>query len=88
MEELLKTIGALIEYGIAFATLALVAFGFMTDTIRSGKSSDREISRERELTNRAMSQVDGLTQALSELSNAWEKRNDLEEALRRDRENR
>lgn len=88
MEELLQTIGTLIEYGIAFATLALVAFGFMTDVIRSGKSSDREITREREITDRAMVQVDRLTEALSELSDAWEKRNDIEDALRRDREGR
>lgn len=86
--DLIENIGQLVEYGLAFAVLAAVTWAFMTDGITSGKSRDREIGRERAITDRALVQVDKLTEALSELSDAWEKRNDIDYALKSDREAR
>ena len=83
--EIIDTIGRLIDYGLSFAVFAAIIAAFLTDNLSSGKSRDREIARERELTNKALSQVDGLTDALGQLSDAWEKRNDIEEARQQER---
>ena len=84
--DIIDSIGQLVEYGLAFAVLAAVTAAFITDNVSSGKSRDREINRERAITDRALTQVDNLTDALQELSNAWEKRNDIEDAIRKERE--
>lgn len=81
--EIIEAIGALVEYGIAFAVMAALVAGFMSDRLVSGKSRDREVAREREISMTYSKQVDELTAAIRESNDAWEKRNDIEEARQR-----
>lgn len=81
--EYIEAIGTLIEYGIAFAVLAAVVAGFMSDRLVSGKSRDREVAREREISLTYSKQVDELTAAIRDSNDAMEKRNDIDEARQR-----
>jgi hypothetical protein len=80
--DIVETIGTLIEYGLSFAVMAAVVVLFVNDTLTTSKSRDREVQRERLITDKALEQVDGLTDALKDLSTAWERRNEIEQALR------
>lgn len=81
--EFVETIGDLIEYGIAFSVMAGMVAAFMLDRIVSGKSRDREVAREREISANYSKQVDELIAAIRESNDAWEKRNDIDEARQR-----
>ena len=83
--DIIEAIRQLIDAGLALAVLAAVVAAFLTDNLSSGKSRDREIARERELTDKAIAQLDGLTDAIRQMSDAWEKQTDIAEALAAER---
>lgn len=78
-----STIDKLLDYGLAITIFVFVLWGFFTDRLSSGKSRDREVSRERELTDRALGTMDKLSDSMDKLADAWEQRNAVDSEVRR-----
>ena len=77
------TIDKILDYGLAITVFVTVLWGFFTDRLASGKSRDREVNRERELTDKALGTLDKMSDSMDKLSDAWEQRNAVEAEVRR-----
>jgi hypothetical protein len=78
--DFLEVIKTLVEYGIAFAVMGAVIIAFLTDKLSPAAAREREVNRERVLTDRAMEQVTKLVEELKATNDAWERRNEIEAA--------
>lgn len=78
-----NTVDKLLDYGIAITVFVTVLWGFFTDRLASGKARDREVNRERELTDRTLGTLDKTAEAMDRLSSAWEQQMAVEEAVKR-----
>jgi len=84
--DFIDTIVQLTNLGIGVAVMAAVIVAFMTDNLTSGKTRDREVNRESQIGDRYAEQVDELIEAMKLQSDAWEKRNAIDEAREQFRE--
>jgi hypothetical protein len=78
--EFLEALKTLVEYGIAFAVMGAVIVAFLLDKLAPAAARDREVNRERALTDRAMEQVTKLVEELKATNDAWERRNEIDAA--------